>query len=236
MSFNLLNVPQDDFASPLPPPLPSPPPLPPFPPTHPGFRHGQFFFTLLQEFVQPGTTTFDDAADRCKPLASSVHPSLEASSYALVDPPSTCEPGFLVVTCGYAAPRDVIAQFNDWVETRPLTTNPNACMQMKRVRSGPQEIPIHIPPPPPPSPDHPPAPPCPPPGEGPSPPPPPPGSPPTPPIGPPPPSVPPTPPSPPPLLPLSPAAPPQPPRSPQSVQLLTEELCHPTCVRFCLVC
>jgi hypothetical protein len=232
---NLLNVPQDQFASPLPPPLPSPPPLPPFPPAAPGFRHSDLFFTLLQEFVQPGTTTYDDAADRCKPLSSSIHPSLDASTHALVDAPSACKPGFLVLSCGYTAPRDVIPEFNQWVDTSPLRVNPNACMQMHRVRTGVKQVPINDPPPPPPSPRLPPVPPSPPPGAGPSPPPPPPNPPPLPPDQPPPPNEPPTPPVPPPTLPPNPAPPPDPPRSPQSVQLLNEPLCHPTCVRLAFV-
>jgi hypothetical protein len=229
---NLLNVPQDRFASPFPPPLPSLPPVPPSPPAQPGFRNGDLFFTLLQEFVQPGTTTFSDAADRCKPLASSIQPSVEASSYALVDAPSTCKPGFLVLSCGYNAPRNVITDFNQWVDTNPLGVNPNACMQMRRVRTGVKQIPIDVPPPPPPSPLLPPIPPSPPPGAGPSPPPPPPSPPPLPPHGPPPPGEPPTPPLLPPSPPPNPTPPPNPPRSPQSLQLLNAPLCHPTCVRL----
>ena len=232
---NLLNVPQDRFASPLPPPLPSQPPLTPFPPANPGFRNGELFFTLLQEFVQPGTTTYDDAADRCKPLASSIHPSIQTSAYALVDAPSTCETGFAVISCAYTAPREVISEFNTWVDSNPLAPNPDGCMQMRRVRTGVDQIPNEVPPPPRPYPLFPPAPPSPPPGPGPSPPPPPPSPPPLSPHCPPLPGEPPPPPGLPPSIPPNPAPPPSPPRSPQSVQLLNAALCHPSCVSLALI-
>lgn len=225
-------IPTDQFNSPSPPPLPFPPPPPPYPPAAPGFRHTNLYFTLTQEFVLTGTTTFNDAADRCRPLASSIHPSFDTPATALSDAPVSCGTDYMVISCGYTAPRDVIKRYNEWVATGPLETNSNACVGMKLVRTGMKEVPILFPPPVPPSPDFPPTPPHPPPKPGPSPPPPPPSPPPTPPGGPPPPAIPPLPPSPPPLPPPNPAPPPAPPRTPQNVQVLNEALCHATCVSF----
>lgn len=227
-----IGIPNDAYTSPSPPPVPFSPPPPPAPPATPGFRRTDLFFTLTQEFVNPGTTTFSDAADRCRPLASSIHPSFETHATALTDPPAGCPDNFMVISCGYTAPREVILSYNDWVNTEPLAANPNACMSMTMVRTGVKEVPIDAPPPMPPSPDAPPAPPRPPPKPAPDPPPPPPSPPPMPPHGPPPPGEPPLPPTFPPSPPPDPAPPPAPPKSPQGIQIINEALCHPTCVSW----
>lgn len=223
-------IPTDAYTSPSPPPVPFPPPPPPAPPATPGFRRTDLFFTLTQEFVNPSTTTFSDAADRCRPLASAIHPSLNTHATALLPPPAECPANFMVISCGYTAPHEVILSYNDWVTTQPLTDNPNACMSMTMVRTGVKEVPIYSPPPMPQSPDAPPAPPRPPPKPAPDPPPPPPSPPPMPPHDPPPPSEPPLPPTFPPSPPPNPAPPPAPPKSPQTIQAINEALCHATCV------
>lgn len=225
-----LPIPNDVFQSPFPPPPPFSPPPPPKPPATPAFRQTDQYFTLLQEFVLPGTTTYNDAADRCRPLAASIHPAFESGATALVDS-AGCPDGFMVISCGYTAPREVILQFNEWVDTSPLPSNPNACVPMAAVRTGIQEVPQNYPPPLPPSPEAPPHPPTPPPAPTPLPPPPPPSPPPLPPGTPSPPATPPLPPAPPPSPPPNPAPPPAPPRSPQNVQVLNEALCHASCVR-----
>ena len=141
-----IGIPNDAYTSPSPPPVPFSPPPPPAPPATPGFRRTDLFFTLTQEFVNPGTTTFSDAADRCRPLASSIHPSFETHATALTDPPAGCPDNFMVISCGYTAPREVILSYNDWVNTEPLAANPNACMSMTMVRTGVKEVPIDAPP------------------------------------------------------------------------------------------
>lgn len=230
MAFRV-DIPSDAFLSPSPPPTPFVPPPPPAPPATPGFRTTDLYFTLAQEFVHRNSTTYDAAADRCRPLASSIHASLDLHTAALVDAPASCQAAFDVISCGYVAPREVIASFNAWLATDPLVPNPHACKKMAVVRTGVDQVAINRPPPTPPLPGTPPAPPLPPPKPAPDPPPPPPSPPPTPPHGPPPPSAPPLPPLPPPLHPPNPAVPPAPPKAPSSVQVINEALCHPTCVR-----
>jgi hypothetical protein len=131
-----VGVPNDQFTSPSPPPLPFPPPPPPQPPANPGMRNTELYFTLTQEFVLTGTTDFSGAADRCRPLASSIHPEIGVAATALYDPPASCGSDFNVISCGFTAPRDIISRYNDWVGTRPLTTNPNACVGMRMLASG----------------------------------------------------------------------------------------------------
>lgn len=224
-------IPPTEFAgeSPsLPPPLPS---HPPSPPAVPGFRNDVNWYTLQQELVYANSGfTLGDAYDRCRPFASSIRTSFEGASTTLIPAPPECGDDFMVVNCGYVAPREVIQEFNKWVATSPLPPNPKACAPMQVVRTGVRQFPTLQPPPLPPPPDMPPQPPRPPPAPGPSPPPPPPSSPPMPPHGPPPPGEPPLPPLAPPSPPPLPTPPPQPPRSPQSTQVLNEMLCHPTCV------
>lgn len=224
-------IPNDLFTSPSPPPLPFSPPPPPQPPADPGFRNTELYFTLTQELVKNGTTFFDDAADRCRPLASSIHPEIGTFATSLLDAPASCGTNYEVISCGYTAPRDIITLFNNWVNTGPLEDNPNACMSMRVARTGIKQVPIIHPPPTPPSSDYPPVPPRPPPKPGPSPPPPPPSPPPEPPHGPLPPDQPPSPPTTPPSPPPNPATPPAPPKTPTNVQVINEAMCHATCVR-----
>ena len=227
-----IQIPRDSYASPQPPPPPFAPPPPPRPPATPAFRQTDLYFSIVQEYVNPETTTYTDAVDRCRPLASSIHPEISTSATALLEPPVECPDGFQVISCGYTAPRDVITSFNQWVSTSPLSPNPNACWPMSIVRTGIKEVPINYPPPSPPMPSAPPAPPFPPPKPAPDPPPPPPSPPPLPPHGPPPPGEPPLPPIPPPSPPPNPAPPPAPPKSPQSVQVINEALCHASCFQW----
>lgn len=222
-----------NFVSPPPPSPPGSPPPPPLPPAAPGFRNTGNRVAWLQELVGPSYTEVQ-AFDRCKPLASSIHASLDSASYALVTAPSSCPANYKVVTCTYDAPPEVINQFVAWVQTPDfLPSNGDACHSMRLVREDWSKRPTHNPPPPPPAPSRPPASDAPPPMDGPKPPPPPPNPPPVPPTSPPPPGEPPSPPTTPPSEPPPPLPPPNPPRAPQSVQAINEALCHPTCVRFC---
>lgn len=224
----MTTLPADIYLSPPPPFPPWAPPRPPYPPALPGHTAlAGLYYSLVQEYVPAGTITFDQAAERCYPLASSVHPALQTSAFALIPVPSSCGSNFEVISCSYVAPEAVITQFNEFVKTNPLEDNPNACLQMTFVRTGFAQGATVSPPPSPPLPDPPPAPPRPPPMEGPHPPPPPPSPPPIPPTSPPAP----TPPvEPPPSPPPPPVQPPVPPREPQSVQVINEPLCHATCV------
>ena len=224
-------IPSDTYLSPPPPVPPSLPPLPPVPPAMPGHMATGLYYTLTQEYVRANTTNFHQAAKRCYPLASSVHPALDASAYALLRAPAACGTDYQVITCSYSAPQAVIERYNTWLDTSPLEANPDACMPMTFARSRLAESAIVSPPPSSPLPGSPPTPPRPPPEEGPRPPPPP-SPPPALPAGPPPPGTPPVPPIPPPCPPPLPAEPPAPPHAPQSIQLINEPLCHPTCVSW----
>jgi hypothetical protein len=235
MSLKRLFVPPENFAKPPPPSPPTPPPPPPLPPADPGTAHTGSKYSILQEFVG-ALFTADQAADRCKPLASKIRASLHDSTYALLSAPGACRGvAYQVLTCAYDGPPQVIQKFNAWVQTPdflPLNPDdPDACMPMTLARTGWRTRALYDPPPPPPGPSRPPATAAPPPLPGPSPPPPPPRPPPEPPADPPPPGRPPVPPPSPPPPPLPPLPPPNPPKEPQSTQLINEALCHATCVR-----
>mgnify|MGYP001242628715 CR=1 FL=1 len=218
------------FAPPPSPPPPRPPPSPPRPPAAPGYAVAGTWFAITQEYVFKGSTTPEDAAARCKPLAKTIQSEVARASHGLVGK-GDCDSEYHVISCSYVSDKPTIDAYVAWVETSPLPTNPNACVQMKLARTGMTIYPMHSPPPSPPPLPTPPTPPNPPPIDKPPPPPPPPSPPPSPPFQPTHPSPPPPLSPPPPTPPAPPAPPPDGPRAPVLYQSINHRLCHPTCVR-----
>ena len=152
-----IGIPNDQFTSPSPPPLPFPPPPPPMPPATPGFRHTGLYYTVTQEFVLAGTTTFSDAADRCRPLASNIHPEFGKEATALIEAPESCGTNWRVISCGYTAPRDIIVQLQRLGEHQPAAGQPErvladdascarACARCRCVSTADASQPKRIPP------------------------------------------------------------------------------------------
>ena len=205
-----------------------PPPHPGLPPLLPGLRYGNLHYAVAQE-VRTFNVTHQDAKERCGLFTTgtnSIFTTVEPIAYSLVDTtPCANLPLLMVVSCTFKSQESAVNDFVTWVKTNPLPPVPETCVAMKFARSGRVVLSVVDPPPQPPSPPTSPDPPL---RPVPSPPPPPPSTPPRPPSQPLPPGLPP---SPSPSPPSPPGDPPIPPRPPETVQIASQSLCHPTCVR-----
>ena len=207
--------------------------FPPVPPLGPGLRYGNQYYAIAQE-INTSYVSQEAANARCAPLASSIVATVQGLEYALVETPDACLgfPNASVVSCAFTAPPDTISDFVEWVGTSPLERREGSCFPLQIVKSGRVTLSNEPYPPAPPSS---PLPPGQPPRPLPSPPPPPPAPPPAPPSPPLPPGHPPgvpSPPNEPPRPPRPPMDPPVPPSPPATVQIASQNLCHPTCVSF----
>jgi hypothetical protein len=202
--------------------------FPAFPPAAPGLRYGNQFYAIVQEVYTVYVT--QEAADyRCAPLSSNIVATVEGLQYSLIDPPLECSraSNASVISCTFTSQQDTVQSFVEWVNSNPLRTIRRSCSPLQIVKTGRV---TYSNAPSPPSPPSAPRPPSQPPRSLPSPPPPPPSPPPAP-------LRPPKPPTNPPLCPPLPEAPPLPPQDPpvppvppSTVQIVSQPLCHPTCV------